>query len=654
MTEFNDPMINMKILFTTCRQFLQCCLLLLALQVFAQDSAQIAPVKLEHQLAVSPEYFKRALSKLDVGGYYRGYFFSRKLKDPYDGWTAAPVMRGGDIYQNPFLFFYLGGSPMPGLSLGSEVYLGDSFDAFLGTTQPRRTGPFNTMVLRGTADTKYGSYYLRFGGIEWVRLSPFTFGGNVGYNRYSVWERQPWDPAGNVKGRYASYYHTGTINQDIRFGTNAFKGFILNVTRLPFRLSADVFYGMSQNNGGFDRENIVMPKSNLGIRVNKNLGNNSYVSLNTFNSTARSDSINSTIDVQWQIFTSEFFLNKFGFNLNGEVGYGFYESPNYKRAWGEGIILNLRTPEIFGSMPFDFRFFRISKNFTSNVAQFQNTSNPELNNGFLGTFNLQPFGGNLTGVGGLANNRQGGAINTEGKIGKLKIIGGIQFESEINKLPFGRQLTYSHRINSLAWSRMAYNFPALIEATGDPYRLGPNQRIGTFYRGVYEIVNVNALNPDSTPISKNHYASLDLQLKYKNKILGKDVYYFLLSSAQSAQNKFSILPVFGEAAFISSHAHEAEAYVHIARDLVISGYYGLEFTKGNKKTDLTTATTGRNGQAGLSRDQMGRGVGMGADLTLSNSTSIYFRHRWIRFQDNSFKDEDFKGYESTVELKIFF
>lgn len=626
----------------------------------AQDSTA-SPVKLEHQEVGSTSYFSRQLSKLDIGGYYRGYFWARKMSNPYDEFTRNPIMRGGDIYQNPFLFMYIGATPTPNTSLGGEIFLGDSFDAFLGTTSPRRMGPFNTMVLRGNINTKYGNWYVRAGGIEWIRLSPFTFGNNVGYNRYSIFERQPWDPGGHVKSRYASYYHSGTINQDVRFGTNAFKGFIASGTGLPGRTSVDIFYGKSQNNGGAERENNVLNRANVGFRVGKAFGKKNSVSLNTFNSTARTDSINSNINVQWQIITSEFDFHFAGLNLYGEVGGGFYESPNYKRAWSEGIILNLRTPAKYTGLPFEFRYFRIGENFTSNVAQFQNTSIREVNTGVAGTnatgVNLQPFGGNMTGVGGLANNRQGAAINTEAKIRKLKIVTGIQFESEMKKLNAGRTLTYSHRINALAWSRLAYNFPAVLEGTSTPYSLGPNKRVNTYYRGVYENVNTSQTSitgTDTIPLYKNHYNAFDIQLKYNERILGRDAYFFILSSFQSAQNKFSFIPKANDDAYIRAQFHEAEVYYHIFRDLTVSGYFGLELIKGNKFTDTTSIATSRTGVSGLARDQIGKGTGFGLDFTLSNNTTIYFRHRWIRFQDNSFKDEDFKGTESNIELKIYF
>jgi len=39
---------------------------------------------------------------------------------------------------------------------------------------------------------------------------------------------------------------------------------------------------------------------------------------------------------------------------------------------------------------------------------------------------------------------------------------------------------------------------------------------------------------------------------------------------------------------------------------------------------------------------------------IAKNTGLYFRHRWFTFEDRSFVQDNFRGYESTIELKIFF
>jgi len=610
------------------------------------------PGKLEDRELADPSgLFNKFLSGLHAGGFYRGYFWGRTMNNAYDGLAANKTLTMGDGYFDPVMLMYVGGAPTPTTSLGTELILANPFEAYRGPgVAPERT--FNTFfntVLRGTINTKFGNYNVLAGGIEWTQLSPFTFGSNVGYQRYSLWERRPWDPGGNVNTRYASYYYNGTINQDARFGTRAFKGFIVNGFNMPYNLSLNFFYGKTDVNGGFDREAIVRPKSNIGGKITKTFKNNNRISLNNFNSFVRSDSINSKVDVQWNIITTEFDFKFKGFNLNGEVGLGGYESPTYKRSWGEGVILNLVTPKNYTLLPFNLRFFQIDKSFTSNVSQFSNTSIQEVTSGFLSanTFALVPFGGNMSGVGDLNNNRRGGAINTEIKIWKLKFSIGTQMESEMDRTRNANILTYGHRINGLAWSRLPGYFPV-------PVGIGPNGRVNTFYRGSYETVNVSENNADSTALFKKHYNALDFQVKFKGKLFNKDIYFYNLNTVMSAQNKFSALPVFGEKAYINARYHEAEVYYQLNRELVVSVYGGIERIVGNKFTDTTNALNGVQGITGKARDQLGKSFGLGADISLSNQTSLYLRHRWFSYADKYFLDEDFVGQETTIELKIFF
>ncbi|HVD98284.1 MAG TPA: hypothetical protein VNB90_08755 [Cytophagaceae bacterium] len=625
---------------------------------FMQSSST---VKLQEKEVNDPVgIIQRFMSGLNAGGYYRAYLWGRTLTNDYTNPASIggalgthKVLSMGDGNYDPVMLLYVGGAPTVNTSIGSELILLNPYTAYNGPTAPPRE--FNTyfnMVLRGNTTTKFGNFNVVAGGIQWTQLSPFTFGTNIGYQRYSIWERRPWDPVGNVTTRYASYYYNGTINQDARFGTRAFKGFIVNGYDMPFKTSLDFFYGKTDINGGFDREVIVRPKSNVGGKITKNFKNNNRISLNTFNSFVRTDSINSHINVQWNVFTSEYNFNFKEFNLNGEVGVGGYASPNYKRSWGPGVLVNLITPKKYTGLPFSLRYFQIDKSFTSNVAQFSNTSIQEVTSGFLskGTQQvLAPFGGNMTGVGDLANNRRGGAINTEVKVWKFKFIGGLQMESEMDLLGNKNIITYSHRINSLTWSRLPQVFPY-------NNAMGPNGRVKTIYRGAYETVGVfdNPNTGDTTPVSRKHYASLDFQIKFKSKLFDRDIYFYNLNTVMSVQNKFSPVPVFSNKAYINAHYHEGELYYHLVRNLIISFYGGLEYVKGNKYTDTTTAATGVNGITGKARDQIGKAFGVGLDFTLSSNTALYLRQRWFSFNDKYFKDENFKGNEATIEFKIFF
>ncbi|MFL5728843.1 MAG: hypothetical protein ACJ75J_05075 [Cytophagaceae bacterium] len=597
---------------------------------------------------VTTKYVKNYLSGLTVGGYFRGYGFSRKFTTPYGNYGATKIMDVGDGFYDPMMFMYVGGTPTPTTSFGSEIILANPFEAYRGPgTGTRSVNLYFSLVLRGSINTKkFGNYNIVAGGIEWRQLTPFTFGTNVGYNRYSIFERRPWDPVGNIKTRYASYYYSGTINQDVRFGTNPFKGFMISGFNMPFKTTLDVFYGKTQMNAGITRDLISAPKSNLGVKLTKTFKGDNKIGLNTFNSFVTPDSITGKKSVQWNIFTTEFDLNIKDIKINGETGFGGYQSPTYSRKWSGAFIANISIPKKYTLLPFNLRYFDIGYNFTSNVAQFNNVTIREVTTGYNpigsgGVVNgavVTPFGANINNVGDLANNRRGAVINTEVKLGKVKMIIGNQVAQDINRFTDRKNLTFGHRINALTWSRLP----------GFPFygTFGPANRVGTFYRGVYENVKISDTLSDGSPMTKIAYNALDVQFKYKDRIFGKDFYVYSLNTFVSGQNKLSPIPLFTNAAYIRGRYHELECYYQLHRDFILSLYLGYEVVKGNSHTDLNAS--------GQARDQKNEALGIGFDWALSQQTALFFRQRWFSFEDKNFVGEKFNGNEATIELKIFF
>jgi hypothetical protein len=597
---------------------------------------------------VTTKYVKNYLSGLTVGGYFRGYGFSRKFTTPYGTYGKDKVMDIGDGFYDPMMFLYVGGNPTPTTSFGSEIILANPFEAFRGPgTGTRSVNLYFSLVLRGSINTKkFGNYNVVAGGIEWRQLTPFTFGTNVGYNRYSIFERRPWDPVGNIKTRYASYYYSGTLNQDVRFGTNPFKGFMVSGFNMPFNTTLDLFYGKTQLNSGITRDAISTPKTNLGIKLGKTFKGDNRISLNTFNSFISADSILGKKTVQWNIFTTEYAFTIKDIKISGETGFGGYESPAYSRKWSGAFITDISIPKKYTLLPLNLRYFDIGYNFTSNVAQFNNVTIREVTSGYnpiggggaINGASVTPFGANMNNVGDLANNRRGAVVNTEVKLGKLKMIIGNQFAQDINKFGDKRNLTFGHRINALTWSRLP-GFPFVGT-------FGPANRVGTFYRGVYENVKISDTLANGSPQGKFGYNALDIQFKYKDRIFGKDLYIYFLNTYVSGQNKLSLIPIFNDGAYIRAQYHEAEFYYQLHRDFILSMYLGYEIVKGNKFTDLNAA--------GKARDQKNEALGIGFDWSLSSATSLFFRQRWFSFEDKNFAGEKFNGHEATVELKIFF
>jgi hypothetical protein len=605
---------------------------------------------------VSQGLIPQFLNGLTVGGYYRGYFYNRSMDHMY-GTPTQPVgakktIGVGDGYYDPMLFLYIGGNATQNTSFGTEVIVANPFDMYHGPgySTPGKVNPYFTAVLRGSFATKKGTLSVIAGGIEWMRLTPFTFGANVGFNRYSIFERRPWDPVDNIKTRYASYYYSGNINQDSRWGTQAFKGFMLQGYVNAIKTNIDVFYGKTGPNGGIDREHTVRPSENVGVRIKKNFKNKDYVSLNTFNSISRSDSINGTNDVQWNIITTEFSKTFKDITLNGEIGMGRYVSPTYAENWSLGLMADLLIPKKYTLIPLGIRYYQIGQSFTSNVANFNNTTVREVNTGYngSGTPISTPYGSTMDNTGDLANNRRGVALNTQFKVlSKFVVSIGTQVSAEMEKLPADTMLFYNHRINGLVWSRIPGVYPLYNT-------FGPHNRVGTYYRGAYEQVHITEKNPDGTPSYRRHFNSIDLQIKYKTKLFSKDLYINYLGTFSSAQNYFSVVTKFDNSAYLRAQYQELDVYYQIHRNLILAFYGGLETIQGNYNTDLGDVLDANGNKILKPRDQVGTALGVGIDFSITGNTTLILRDRIFYFNDKNFVNETFSGNESTLELKIYF
>ena len=59
-------------------------------------------------------------------------------------------------------------------------------------------------------------------------------GAYIGYNRYMLFDRNPWDPIGlSPFERYNNYVSQGQVSQEQRWGKRAFQGGIVELLGLP-------------------------------------------------------------------------------------------------------------------------------------------------------------------------------------------------------------------------------------------------------------------------------------------------------------------------------------------------------------------------------------------------------------------------------------
>ena len=584
-----------------------------------------------------PKNYEYGLSNISISGFYR---FLACYTSMDSSLTHYPVMDNvynrvfiGDDSQLPQLSLNIGVSPNKNTSISTDLYLwqqmtGSETDDFV-------TGLLLGVNLYGTHSTSFGSFGVKTGGIHWHRQSPLTFSANTGYNRFSLFERNPWDPnTTNIYDRYDEFYQNGALTQDERWGQQAFQGFILDASDLPSDFSFSFMHGKSQLNGGTS----LIPNNLTGGRVQKSFQNN-FISLNAIHNQTYSDS--STTDLLgFNLFTTEFeYKTKNQITLYGEIGAGNYFSPTYSEGWGEAMDIKLHFNSISRyQLPLEVRYFRISPRVINNNGIFWNTSvleynqdNSQLQPGQAPI--LFPFASSLTQIGQMTNNRQGLILNTDVNFTNTKLTIGYSVAKEIEAI--SNQITYGHPANSLQLSR--------FWRWGFPSNVGPYEDINKVYRSVFETMEIE--DPNGT--AAKGFNSLEISCKTKTQINDRKLMIFYLGGFHSIQRDFSLLPTYNNTAYLQSFNHQLDLYYALTNKITLCSYYGYDIIKGGEHTEV-------NLDSGGHKDQEGKSFALGVDIQLERNTGLYIRHRWMDYIDYNYDLDRYRGTETSVELKIFF
>lgn len=624
---------------------------------------------IQYESGFVQEKLRERDQKITVFGYYRLFGYGRNMTEPYP--NLSPFERAysiGDGYREPMLSMTVVGRPNGKSSFGSELFI---FTPYTGLGPEENVITTNLGInFYGNFRTEHGNFGVRAGGIHWYNLSPFTIGVYQILDRFSIFDRTPWEGVNNTL-KYDSYYATGVTSPgDLRWNNQAFQGLILNGAKLPGELAFDMFWGKTQPNGGLngapaptvtsipntlDAGNVpdylgfngltrVLPSVIMGGKVGRAFGKKQHALFyNLIHSETALDSILTDQKRLYQIHTLSLDIKIAKIRMTGELGAGKYESPTYAEKWGEALMLRFNIPETYTYLPLDVQVYQISKDFFNQNGEIFTNSNPEIINdvglipGAIGA------GGQLAQVNQLVHNRRGININTGVEVGPAKINVGWGLAQEIDAT--STILTYVHRINGLALSRIYNPFPA--NPTG-PVVFGPYGRQISFFRGVSEVVQTTDLDAATAVTNtRKYFNAVDIQAKVKSSLFDKDLFFFYLGSLGSVKSEASALPTMNQDSYLFVQYHEFDVYFEILPRFILTGYLGLENARGGLFTDWDTETQ-------LPRDQHGRGIGVGFDWTLAENCGLYFRHRWMTFEDRSFALDTYKGREITIELKTFF
>ena len=628
----------------------------------AQDSLGIAYKSASYSI-------KDPVSNIKLGGVFRFLTYVRDLPTiyplaipsyytgPYPQQTLISVGTG---YREPMLLLSISGTAKKNMTFGTELMLNSPFNGDFSNNSISLNLGTN---FYSTLKSEFGNFKVHAGGISWYKQSKLTVWAEEGYLRYSLFERAPYDPLNKESvERYSKYYEQGVIDQDIRFSNVAFQGITISGSAFPWQmadgLSFQTILGKTQNNISKTLSDKADDYS-FGFKISHKLDSKRMFGLNYFSSKTATDSM-TLLKREFSMSSLEFDYKHNGMRLFGEIGYGSYQSSNVALSSGEAIVVNLATTKKQTLIPLQIQYCRISPEAVNVNASFKNTSVVDLvettviEEGANATV-MTSFGGPITNLGYLANNRQGVSLNTEFEVGDFTISGGLGFYSEIKRI--NSNLSYNHISTGLLLSRISYF------STG----YGPYGHLNSFYRGVYENVSVtdsSMIDSTGAPLFDKFFCSSDLHLKYKTTVFGKELYLFSLTNYNTAQDFFSATPVIKPTALIRQFNHRLDICYSLSKrvSLVLKSAY--ERVLANNSTELDNYdpfpidATGQD--LGIqnyipsykARNQTGQIFGLGFDIKLNDGAFLFLRHSQFKFNDKNYAETNIKGSETTLEIKI--
>ena len=158
----------------------------------ANDSNKFEYARYFDEIGNFPKKAQTTLQQFSVNGYYRFVTNYRHLDVAYPNLTANKNnIFIGDDSQIPQLMLNISGSVAKNTSFGTDLYI---WTPMTGLGGPENVKGLNLGIsLYGNYSSSIGDFNVRTGGINWYSLSPFTFQSSKGYNRYSIFERNPWE-----------------------------------------------------------------------------------------------------------------------------------------------------------------------------------------------------------------------------------------------------------------------------------------------------------------------------------------------------------------------------------------------------------------------------------------------------------------------------
>lgn len=603
-----------------------------------------------------PKMEPSRLRSINVNGFYRFFGTYRDMPGSYLFLPQASLPQRevfiGDDTQLPNLMFNITGKSRSGMSWGMDLFAFQFLDrpglaayspATPDTSRPNLDNPLGSprlgqsmllnlgMNLYSTVNTSLGPLTVKLGGIHWEDMTDLTMGAYTAYERYMLFDRNPWDPIGqNVFERYNRYVDAGRVDQEERWGKRAFAGAVVSMTQLPYNQSLKLMFGKNEQNGGFDRR----PNAAWGGQYSWLPSTGWKLSLQSMNQRSYQDSLLQQ-PFDSQIHTVKISRTDAVFGWELETGYSGYQSMTLGQLGGLLTQAKFKWTldkqwKVFGQA------YYIDPGAVNNVGAFVNTSVAEATTSTIPAGQagsgalLFPTNSSLLGFGQLANNRMGLDVNVGYHPTNFYITGGYSLSRELttgaSSLSFGRPVNALTRSRFWRW--------------GFPQQVGPYGRTNVLYRNTFDKVAFTQNIQEELSFSQ-----LELQALYRLRIGDRVLVFNHLMRAQSVQAGMALFTPSSDA-LLRQYSSENELYFQWNSRLSLVLLASGDITLGGVLTGVNTL--------GRPLEQFGKAWGVGCDIWAADNVCVYVRHRNFAFEDRSFVLDTYSGNETTLELKLLF
>ena len=500
------------------------------------------------------------------------------------------------------------------------------------------------------------------GEILWTNLSRFTMGQPEYRDNY--FERLPWDWYRNSFTRYQEYYSlSNNIGQEA-LGNSPVQGFIAELEYLPLQINFKGIFGRTNRSVALSKATKDFPSYTHGYRLEKILFERvirGKVGLNFYQKNAMEDFTGGNIDrntigsLDFQVKV----VNKV--NVSGEFGLSRVENQYFKDnlnddGRGLGGVLKLEFDRRSVLWPFSVEYFYIDKNMASLDGGIINSNNQIRDGGYATeyVYDNMLFANVSAEANQIANNRSGVNLRLEATLNKLKVQFGYSIGQELEN--FSDTITMQHRVNSFSRSRFRPWFQA-----GGPYG-----RIKSFWLRTFETVTIGNEFYDPRAIGAERgnlgFNTIELFLKYKLP-LGKvhELVFLNFSSLNSVKEGFNAFGNIDKNTFTTLLYEDFTVAFRLPKKVSLVGNYAIEHFRGSTRTQLSpdiAAEFDAEGRATNSEDriiyQIGQMYALGVDYDVNKTTSLHLRTKYMTHEDTHFVKDKFSGFETNLELKIFF